>query len=128
MTIRRNENKIEEEGPEVLILKNYKNDAGFYAIPKEKWQSLSDTDRRFVKSFNGKLRRELENTNSNRSISPKRGNVVIENENNGHGDESPTKKLRTVSFKDDIEAQTLRESDKEITNKRAVLSFSVKDK
>ena len=44
VTVRRNGNQNDDDGPEVLVLKNFKNDAGFYAIPKEKWQSLTDAD------------------------------------------------------------------------------------
>ena len=131
VTIRRNGNNYNEDGPEILVLKNYKNDAGFYAIPNEKWQLLTDDDRKFVKSFNGKLRREMESTNANRSISPKRNHTRNEVEDDQQGSESPTKKLKTVTFKDDEgnqDAQTTSDQAKNITNKRATLSFSVKDK
>lgn len=140
VTIRRNNNNNQDnEGPDILVLKNYKNDAGFYAIPNEKWQSLTDADRSFIKSFNGKLRRELENTNNNRSentnnnrsITPKRSNATSEKEDDEQVTEPPTKKMRTVAFKDDAHEESSHASsnpDKDITNKRATLSFSVKDK
>ena len=131
VTIRRNGNHHDEGGPEILVLKNYKNDAGFYAIPNEKWQSLTEDDRKFVKSFNGKLRREMESTNGKRYISPKRNHAKNETEDDSQGNEPPTKKLKTVGFKDDLEnqsSQATSDSGKNITNKRATLSFSVKDK
>ena len=42
------------------LKKNYKNEAGYYSIPRDTWQILSESDISFVKSFNGMLCKELQ--------------------------------------------------------------------
>ena len=129
ITLRRQESKNDRESQEAIALDNHKNEAGFYAIPSEKWQQLSDDDRNFVKAFNGKLRRELTRANGKRAISTRRNSATEDNDNKV---ESLTKKTRTVTFKEKEneikENDTTENENANINNKRAVLSFSVRDK
>ena len=82
--------KPEQKETETITLSHYKNDSGFYAIPNEKWQLLSQDDRSFVKSFNGKLRKELENDKriNKRTINARRNTV---DDKDSETQESPIK-------------------------------------
>ena len=109
-------------------------------MASEKWQCLSESDQSYVKSFNGKLRKELRNKNTrndnNRtdreSISSRR--AIIEVEDLTDSENPPMKKRRTVEFQDGIEeiskSQTNYEEsgDKMINNKRSVLWFNVRNR
>jgi len=92
-----------------------------------------------VKSFYGKLRRDLQKKNrhgpdhnyGHRTINTRRN--AIEEEKIPEPEESPTKKRRTVQFWDDMEIygnalQTIEEANQEkvITNKSNVLGFTIK--
>ena len=128
ITLRRQESRNDREEKDSLVLDNHKNDAGFYAIPRENWQQLSEDDRNFIKAYNGKLRRDFAKSNGKRTINARRSNSSDEKEDI---QESPTKKTRTVTFKDNRdqqEDQGVPDEDTNITNKRTVLSFSVRDK
>ena len=59
----------ETDSKEITALNNYKNEAGYYSISGDTWQILSESDRFFVKSFNGMLRNELQSNTT--KISPK---------------------------------------------------------
>ena len=67
---------------EIITLNDYKNESGFYAIPKEKWQLLSEDDRAFVKKYNNKLRKDFENDRSNnkRTIHARRSSIEDKDE------------------------------------------------
>ena len=114
---------------EEINLRDHKNDDGFYSIPSEKWQLLSDSDKEFVKSYNGKLRKELERKRSNTT---RRSGTSSSTER--AGEESPTKKLKTVTFTEaendaaDQTQQKTSDDNKVISVKRGVLGFTVKDK
>ena len=92
-----------------------------------------------MKSFNGKLRRDLQKKNrhgtdhnyGHGTINTRRN--AIEEEKIPEPEESPTKKRSTVQLRDDIETygnilQTIEEENQEkvITNKRNVLGFTIK--
>jgi len=136
---RQNEGPVNHDDPQENIdLEKCKNESGFYAIPREKWQLLSNSDRSFVKSFNGKLRRELEQRNKadeRRVVNSRRSNVNIQN--NDEAVPPPPKKQRTVTFKNETQSEgqashgvhDSNSGDKtEVNNKRTVLGFTVKSK
>ena len=72
ITWRRQESRNDREDNRAVELDEHKNETGFYAIPSDKWQHLSDEERNFEKAFNGKLRRELTRANGKRSINTRR--------------------------------------------------------
>ena len=130
--------KPEQKETEIITLSHYKNDSGFYAIPNEKWQLLSQDDRSFVKFFNGKLRKELENDKriNKRTINARRSTV---DDKDSETQESPIKKQRTVVFRDDVKNENndnnISNGDEAavgctgtLNNKRTVLGFTIKNK
>ena len=70
--IRRQKNTTDsrEEDQKVIKLDDYKTERGYFSVPSEIWFHLSDEDKSFVKSFNGKLRKECSDGSSNDNPSP----------------------------------------------------------
>lgn len=146
MVLRRTETKREVSEDEkfeddAIVLKNYINESGYYSVPREKWQLLSDSDRSYVKSYNGKLRKSFQKSNkSNDNIKYNQRQVntrrTVANEKTADEDinPSPTKRRRTVQFQDNNDGEEKIEQlngeptgEKTVNHKRNVLSFRVKD-
>ena len=99
---------------------------------------MSQDDRSFVKSFNGKLRKELKNDKRiNKRTINNRGSTV--DDKNSETQESLIKKQRTVVFRDDVKNENydnnISNGDEAavgrtgtLNNKRTVLRFTIKNK
>ena len=147
MVLRRGEiireaSEDEELNGDTVVLKDYMNEAGFYSVPREKWQFLSESDRSYVKSHNEKLRKDYQKNNKKdgnnkrhqRQVNTRR---TVTNEEKIAEDDvnpSPTKRRRTVQFQDnDNNDEKVKQSHSEstgekiINNKRSVLKFRLKD-
>ena len=62
MKVRRNTGY--EQAPPVLSkeidLNSYKTERGFFSVPSDIWEKLTPSDMKYVKDFNGKLRKKRE--------------------------------------------------------------------
>ena len=113
----------------------YINQNGYYSFPKQKWNQLDDSTRAKVKKFNSELRKkrkELEkevNLNSTNDEQPVtiRNMIAVKKEEDDNP--TPTKKLRTVNFKDDDKNEN-EDTDqvRQVTNRRTeTISFQVNE-
>ena len=123
------------DGNRGIEAKHYKNEKGFYSIPREIWRKLSPQDQQFIKKMNGELRRKreretpnsnLQNATSNRSITPHRN----------PSDNIPNKKPRTLAlidngtmerdeFIDDGDESPKIEGETAITTRRDLIRFKI---
>ena len=60
VSIRRQDRKNNRDKSDTIKLEDFKTEKGFYSIPSDVWFDLTNEDKSFVKSFNGKKRRERE--------------------------------------------------------------------
>ena len=146
MVLRRGETIREasedEENDDTVVLKDYINEAGFYSVPKEKWQILNESDRSYVKSFNEKLRKDYQKNNKKdgnnkrhqRQVNTRRTTTNEEEIAEDDVNPSSTKRRRTVQFQDndnnDEKVKQLHNEsteEKTISNKRSILKFRLKD-
>ena len=86
-------------------LRAYKIQRGFYSVPPEVWETLSPSDMKYVKEFNGKLRKKREQedpTEEKRRMGPSIRNRRTVQDYSASDDptESSAKKRRTVEFVD----------------------------
>ena len=110
---------FEDENPKEVKLDDHKTERGYYSIPSEIWFHLSDEDKSYVKSHNGKLRRQRSNDGkqgdnnprkkSRTNISPRRN--LSEQADNDNGEKSSSDKM--VQFQDADDETTTDE----VTNK-----------
>ena len=120
---------------ELVDMEKYINENGYYSLPQEKWDQLDSQTQAKVKRYNTNLRKKRKYRNNNnptstnnedtRSITPRNTtNTKVQDD-----DSSPTKKLRTVTFKDDsVSNQDTPQPEKEIVNRRnEIISFQVQD-
>ena len=97
MVIRRQNNyQNNREKGKVLRLEDFKTPRGYYSIPSDEWINLTEDDKEYVKSHNGKLRRERDDTN-----------------HDGNG--SPTKRSRRIQMR----RNTAKNSNEEVINEEA---------
>ena len=143
IVLRRQEQSRRKENTDgVIRLEDYKTYRGYYSIPTEDWTYLSNDDKEFVKSHNGKLRRKREEEESNEGGgSNKRSRVITSRRNTtdskNHDDDDRSNK-KTIQFKDDNDVIEKPESNNKsehdpASNKdrniprRGALTFKTKD-
>ena len=119
-----------EEDQKVIKLDDYKTERGYFSVPSEIWFNLSDEDKSYVKSFNGKLRKERSDDSLDDNPSPrKRGKTrnITSRRNDAEQsdfDESKTSEnRRTVQFQDDENDSTENEEQKDSIEKNPKESY-----
>ena len=73
MIIRRMQDDIQsQEESNIIKLDDYLTERGYYSIHSDAWFNLSDDDKSYVKSYNGKKRKESDADDGNNQSSPKK--------------------------------------------------------
>ena len=60
LTVRRTGRELDKSQENEIDLKEYVTERGFYSVPSDIWNKLSENDKKFVREFNGKLRKRRE--------------------------------------------------------------------
>ena len=116
-----------------IDISQYKNQLGFYSIPKDLWKKLTIDDQTMIKKLNGVIRRKRERETSIED-KHKMSTTLVQRRN--PVDEPDTKRIKTVQFRDDSETNDHEDSDKHIINeeetnavttRRDILRFRVRD-
>lgn len=118
-----------------LSIEEYKNEKGFYSIPREIWKKLSHDDQRLIKKINGELRRKRERDSPRYVSDLDKGRSFTQRRNSS--EYSMNKKPRTMDITEEIitdenskipekENQT-EETESNITTRRDVLRFSINE-
>ena len=141
ISIRRNI-KLEGSNQDEIDIEQHLNERGYYSVPNDIWNQLTQVDQESVKKFNGNLRNSRRNKgrrtpDDKPSITNRRVSSNEHDNNKDDANPSPTKKLRTVQFReqdsdsnvDDNENVGDKKSSESTMNaRRGVLSLQVKDK
>ena len=138
ISVRRNDIRKDNDGD--TDLESYKNDLGYYHIPDEVWKELDNDTRNQVKSYNGKRKWNCKRMYDEQRRSNESENTITQRRNRNDEvqrnvtEDSPTKKKRTVEFKDEKENESIENTtskdeneDRVITQRRDTLTFSVND-
>ena len=114
---------------------DYKNEKGFYSIPREIWRKLSLEDQRMIKKMNGDLRRKRERESPRYSEGDKAFKSV--NARRNATDDFPNKKPRTLEIRDRAtedketkpQEEIFREEENEgaITTRRDLIRFRMSE-
>ena len=116
---------------EDIDISKHKTNLGYYSVPSEVWNSLSEENKTQIKQFNSNLRKKrksLENQPKEQpTISTRRNIQASINDECG----PPSKKQKTITFndeggKDDNEASKSRDEVQELNNRRGILKFNIK--
>ena len=125
---------------------NYKNDQGYYSIPRDIWNQLDESSQNEIKKFNGDLRKKRRRSRSNSSNSPTPDSTITQRRTTGTNQSddnpSPNKKLRTVQFKEQPDIKSIGTSEESSTDStndtdgssqivhrnNEVISFQVRDR
>ena len=126
-----------------IDIEQYINERGYYSVPNDIWNQLIQVDQESVKKFNGNLRNSRRDNGNRRTFDGKHGITnrrVSGNEYDDNKDDanpSPTKKMRTVQFReqdsdsyvdDNKNVGDNNSSEGTMNARRGILSFQVKDK
>ena len=98
VSIRRQENRNNQKRSGTVRLEDYKTEKGFYSIPSDVWFEMTYDDQSYVKSFNGKRRRERE----------------MDDEENERGDKKRINRRNNATSGSDQGANPKVGSDKEV--------------
>ena len=102
--------ELGDENQKVVKLEDHKTESGYYVVPNEIWHDLSNADKSYVKSQNGKLRRRRRNEDD-RDSSPRKkskNNISPRRTTSEHTDDDAEEKpnaRKTVQFQD-VEDET----------------------
>ena len=125
---------------------NYKNDQGYYSIPRDIWNQLDESSQNEIKKFNGDLRKKRRRSRGNSSNSPTPDSTITQRRTTGTNQSddnpSPNKKLRTVQFKEQPDIKSIGTSEESSTDStndtdgssqivhrnNEVISFQVRDR
>lgn len=113
---------------------DYINQSGFYSFPKDKWYQFDEQTQKKIKKYNSDLRKKRKSErrnqgqeNQNSQDQATNRNIHVDEPNNDG--ESPTKKLRSVSFKDSDQPDQQDDQElRNVTNRRSeTISFQVQE-
>ena len=125
---------IDNNGNRELDIGDYKNEKGFYSIPREIWRKLSLEDQQMIKKINGELRRKRERESPRYSEGDKAFKSV--NARRNATDDSSNKKPRTLEIRDRVtedkekpQEEIFREEESEgaITTRRDLIRFRMSE-
>ena len=116
---------------EDIDISKHKTNLGYYSVPSEVWNSLSEQNKTHIKQFNSNLRKKRkswENQPKEQSTISTRRNIQA-----SINDEydPPSKKQKTITFndeddKDGNEVSESRDEIQELNNRRGILKFNIK--
>ena len=130
----------EPENP--VDMGKYMNTKGYYSIPRGIWHNLDAETQERVKKYNGDLRKSRRRSGGGVSSNQHQGDRIVTNRraptNEGDNDinPSPTKRMRTVQFRDQDDATESEDKQSEkieslpnVINQRRgdILTFQVRD-
>ena len=116
-----------------IDIERYKNNLGFYSIPREIWNKLAPSDQAMIKKMNGTVRRKREREVP---IEDKHRNSPSVTQRRQPVEESDRKRQKTVQFQstnkyndDDNQDNDIvdEEGTKSITTRRDIIRFKINE-